>query len=139
MRSFFFFSSRRRHTRCALVTGVQTCALPICLFFIALSVVVPIAANGIRAYGIILLAHLSDYRLAVDVDHVLYGLAFLIIVTLILLGLVVLLREREPADGAGSIDPAEKPLVRRARGSGQPAQGLCARPAVAMVLLTQAR
>src|SRR3546814_15206230 len=27
--SCFFFSSRRRHTRCALVTGVQTCALPI--------------------------------------------------------------------------------------------------------------
>src|SRR3546814_13035529 len=28
---FFFLSSRRRHTRCALVTGVQTCALPISL------------------------------------------------------------------------------------------------------------
>src|SRR3546814_4414203 len=27
---FFFFSSRRRHTSCELVTGVQTCALPIC-------------------------------------------------------------------------------------------------------------
>src|SRR3546814_16449615 len=27
--SMLFFSSRRRHTRCALVTGVQTCALPI--------------------------------------------------------------------------------------------------------------
>src|SRR3546814_2380426 len=27
--AFFFVSSRRRHTRCALVTGVQTCALPI--------------------------------------------------------------------------------------------------------------
>src|SRR3546814_10117194 len=27
--SLFFFSSRRRHTSCALVTGVQTCALPI--------------------------------------------------------------------------------------------------------------
>src|SRR3546814_6948484 len=26
---FVFFSCRRRHTRCALVTGVQTCALPI--------------------------------------------------------------------------------------------------------------
>src|SRR3546814_3958864 len=26
---YLFFSSRRRHTRCALVTGVQTCALPI--------------------------------------------------------------------------------------------------------------
>src|SRR3546814_10117815 len=31
----FFFSSRRRHTRCALVTGVQTCALPICPSFLA--------------------------------------------------------------------------------------------------------
>src|SRR3546814_8595330 len=29
MSYMFFFSSRRRHTRCALVTGVQTCALPI--------------------------------------------------------------------------------------------------------------
>src|SRR3546814_4131926 len=28
---YFFFSSRRRHTRCSLVTGFQTCALPICL------------------------------------------------------------------------------------------------------------
>src|SRR3546814_3419368 len=27
----FFFSIRIRHTRCALVTGVQTCALPICM------------------------------------------------------------------------------------------------------------
>src|SRR3546814_1431884 len=31
MDDIFFFSSRRRHTRCALVTGVQTCALPIYL------------------------------------------------------------------------------------------------------------
>src|SRR3546814_14807849 len=30
----FFFSSRRRHTRCALATGVQTCALPISLAFL---------------------------------------------------------------------------------------------------------
>src|SRR3546814_12019902 len=29
----FFVSSRRRHTRCALVTGVQTCALPILMVF----------------------------------------------------------------------------------------------------------
>src|SRR3546814_5438797 len=32
---WFFLSSRRRDTRCALVTGVQTCALPICLESIA--------------------------------------------------------------------------------------------------------
>src|SRR3546814_3398558 len=37
----FFFSSRRRHTRCALVTGVQTCALPIS----ALLAVVPSKAD----------------------------------------------------------------------------------------------
>src|SRR3546814_8248971 len=34
----FFFSSRRRHTSCALVTGVQTCALPICLFAVVQAV-----------------------------------------------------------------------------------------------------
>src|SRR3546814_2970287 len=39
--SFFFFSSRRRHTRCALVTGVQTCALPI----------FPIAGGSSRPLG----------------------------------------------------------------------------------------
>src|SRR3546814_1855638 len=37
--SCFFFSSRRRHTRCALVTGVQTCALPICIEDVQESVV----------------------------------------------------------------------------------------------------
>src|SRR5881409_1645805 len=31
---FFFFSSRRRHTRCETVTGVQTCALPILLVWV---------------------------------------------------------------------------------------------------------
>src|SRR3546814_5304228 len=35
MNYYFFFSSRRRHTRCALVTGVQTCALPIFIITVA--------------------------------------------------------------------------------------------------------
>src|SRR3546814_11556617 len=35
----FFFSSRRRHTRCALVTGVQTCALPIYVRFFGAGVI----------------------------------------------------------------------------------------------------
>src|SRR3546814_10096170 len=39
----FFFSSRRRHTRCALVTGVQTCALPIFVSIAAL-LAVPLSA-----------------------------------------------------------------------------------------------
>src|SRR3546814_3237015 len=41
---FFFFSSRRRHTRCALVTGVQTCALPISVG----AGLVPAAQPGLR-------------------------------------------------------------------------------------------
>src|SRR3546814_14160949 len=45
----FFFSSRRRHTRCALVTGVQTCALPIAsivtgLLFLVSTVFTPLVA-----------------------------------------------------------------------------------------------
>src|SRR3546814_2915047 len=36
---FVFFSSRRRHTRCALVTGVQTCALPIYTAFAPFQVI----------------------------------------------------------------------------------------------------
>src|SRR3546814_1190287 len=39
----FFFSSRRRHTRCALVTGVQTCALPI-------SIRIPASACGVVGF-----------------------------------------------------------------------------------------
>src|SRR3546814_5993539 len=45
---FFFCSSIRRHTRCALVTGVQTCALPICLraAFVALAGMALVAASN---------------------------------------------------------------------------------------------
>src|SRR3546814_2862574 len=43
----FFFSSRRRHTSCALVTGVQTCALPILLISAAAKGAFPDTATGI--------------------------------------------------------------------------------------------
>src|SRR3546814_3795081 len=42
----FFFSSRRRHTRCALVTGVQTCALPIFEFHKVIAPLTNPAAYG---------------------------------------------------------------------------------------------
>src|SRR3546814_16096178 len=44
----FFFSSRRRHTRCALVTGVQTCALPISRKGGAAAAVTAVAARAAR-------------------------------------------------------------------------------------------
>ena len=64
------------------------------LLFIALSMVVPIIANGIRAYGIVMLAHYSDYRIAAGVDHITYGLIFLSIVFFLLLAFGMSLRER---------------------------------------------
>ena len=53
------------------------------LVFMALSVAVPIVANVFRAYGIIMLAYLSGFEIAVDVDHLVYGGLFLSLVTLI--------------------------------------------------------
>src|SRR3546814_8632841 len=47
----FFFSSRIRHTSCALVTGVQTCALPICPSVGGGRIIVPARAVNHRRHG----------------------------------------------------------------------------------------
>ncbi|MBK1714326.1 exosortase A, partial [Rubrivivax gelatinosus] len=56
--------------------------------FMALSIAVPIVANWLRAYLIVMLAHLSGNRLAVGIDHILYGWVFfgLIILAMFLVG-----------------------------------------------------
>src|SRR4029453_4693921 len=41
--------------------------------FFAFSVIVPIISNGMRAYMIVMIAHLSDMKLALGVDHLIYG------------------------------------------------------------------
>ena len=43
------------------------------IVFVAFSIVVPIIANGIRAYMIVMIGYLSDMRLAVGIDHIIYG------------------------------------------------------------------
>ena len=77
------------------------------LIFIALSAVVPIAANGARAYGIVIMADLSGYTLAVGVDHIIYGWLFFGVVIFLLFWLGSFFRE-EPASvhgkGAASVD-----------------------------------
>jgi exosortase A len=52
--------------------------------FIALSIVVPIIANGFRAYLIVMIGHLSNNKLATGVDHVIYGWVFFGFVMLLL-------------------------------------------------------
>src|SRR3546814_4404667 len=49
--SCFFFSSRRRHTRCALVTGVQTCALPTSATGLDLDLLLLAGTQILRGHG----------------------------------------------------------------------------------------
>ena len=54
------------------------------VLFVALSVIVPIIANGLRAYMIVMIAHLSDMKLALGIDHLIYGWLFFGLVMLLL-------------------------------------------------------
>ncbi len=53
--------------------------------FLTLAVVIPVLANCIRAYGIMMLAHMTDNALAVGVDHLVYGWVFFSFVMLLML------------------------------------------------------
>ncbi|SFU47173.1 exosortase A [Pseudoduganella namucuonensis] len=70
------------------------------LAFIALSVVVPIIANGLRAYMIVMLGHHSGMTLAVGVDHLIYGWLFFGLVMLLMFWVGGRWREDEPPAGA---------------------------------------
>jgi len=66
------------------------------LAFIAASLIVPIIANWLRAYGVVMLAHLTNNRLATGVDHLIYGWIFFGIVMLALFQVGSWWREDEP-------------------------------------------
>src|SRR3546814_4775249 len=53
---FVYFSSRRRHTRCALVTGVQTCALPILKLR---RICRMLRLSRLADYGVMVMAHVA--------------------------------------------------------------------------------
>jgi exosortase A len=54
------------------------------IVFFAASIIVPVIANWLRAYMIVMIGHLSDNTLAVGVDHIIYGWAFFGLVMLLL-------------------------------------------------------
>jgi exosortase A len=66
------------------------------LIFAALSLIVPIFANGMRAYMIVMIAHLSDMQLALGVDHYIYGWVFFGIVMTLLFWIGAFWREDQP-------------------------------------------
>ena len=74
--------------------------------FVAASIVVPIVANWLRAYMIVMIGHLSDMKYAVGVDHLLYGWLFFGVVMLLLFWVGSFWRE--------DLDPpqAERPMAK---------------------------
>ena len=89
------------------------------LLFVGASVVVPILANGLRAYLIVMIGHLSDMRLAVGIDHLIYGWVFFGLVMFILFAVGNRWSERdrdETAEGVVAPTAAAANPVRTAAG-----------------------
>lgn len=89
------------------------------LLFIAAALAVPIVANWLRAYIIVMLGHLSDNRIAVGVDHLIYGWIFFGVVMLLLFWVGSLWQETKPpaaeegvARGDGDPSPQVVPAAR---------------------------
>jgi len=78
-------------------------------WFVAASVIVPVVANWLRAYMIVMVGHLSDNRLAVGVDHIIYGWVFFGLVMCLLLWVGAKWQEAplrvDRADGAAAPMP----------------------------------
>lgn len=79
--------------------------------FITLSIVVPIAANGLRALGIIVLAHLEGNVTAVEADHILYGWLFFTLVIIILIAVGMTFAQRDVRR-----EPVRSPALSRSSG-----------------------
>jgi len=97
------------------------------LLFVVLALLVPILANGVRAYLIVMIGHLSDMRLAVGVDHLIYGWLFFGLVMLLLFWIGNLWAEPLQAEAE-----AASPVPPRPDSAGSAARGLVV---VASVLL----
>lgn len=78
--------------------------------FIALSIVMPIVANGFRALGLVLLGHIMGNAAAAMADHVLYGWLFFTIVTLVLIAIGISFRENaRPGPSRATLASAPAP------------------------------
>jgi exosortase A len=85
------------------------------LVFVGVSIVVPIVANWLRAYLIVLLGHLSNNKLAAGVDHLIYGWIFFGFVMLLMFWIGARWREPAPAAAAGAapVAASRPPASRR--------------------------
>ena len=81
------------------------------VLFVVFATLVPILANGLRAYLIVMLAHVSDMKLATGIDHIIYGWVFFGIVVSIMF--LVGSLWRDPAAPAPTPDATDTPPIQR--------------------------
>ncbi|MDR3369910.1 exosortase A [Rhodoferax sp.] len=89
------------------------------VMFITVSIIVPVIANWLRAYMIVMLGHLSGNRLATGVDHIIYGWIFFGIVIMLMFVIGTRWSEPEPSVSAADIDSVtlKKPVQNGAAGA----------------------
>ncbi|MBK4734277.1 exosortase A [Noviherbaspirillum pedocola] len=81
------------------------------LLFVVVSVLVPIVANGMRAYMIVMIGHLSSMRLATGVDHIIYGWLFFGLVMFIMFWIGNRWREDVSAEAEAEKMAATTPIA----------------------------
>lgn len=81
--------------------------------FVALSVLVPIVANGLRAYMIVMIGHHSSMQLATGVDHLIYGWLFFGLVMFVMFWIGSFWRQDPPAAEAAGAGAPSRLLVAR--------------------------
>lgn len=91
-------------------------SMPRRLVFVAVALVVPLVANWVRAYLIVMIGHLSSNRLAVGVDHLIYGWVFFGIVMFLMFAIGARFADAHWSDAPAPLDPAE--LASRAGATG---------------------
>lgn len=74
--------------------------------FVGIAILVAIVANWLRAYGIVMIAHFSDMKLALGVDHYIYGWVFFGVVIFLLMSIGMMWSETAPEGASTPLKPA---------------------------------
>lgn len=88
-----------------IYAAINFVSIPKRLLFLAFAIVLPIVANGLRVFGIIMLGHYVDMKYAKGFDHLFVGWVFFFIVTGVLILVGILFADEKPTVAAVEPDP----------------------------------